>query len=177
MKQRIAIWTSIALLTLAPLVFAEGPGRERGRFRGGPGFEHGEGHPGPGGRGMRELRHLLSPPGYLDLSEEQMQAVHELVEGLRNELEPLHEQSQNLRQQLNDALESESPNATTIGQTMLDLRALREQTRQIFPSYEERFARLLTPEQLTKWQAFRELRELRREHRRGPGGLDEEEMP
>lgn len=181
MKQRIAIWTSIALLALAPLVFAQGPGRERGPFRGGSGFERGEGHhPGPGGRGMRELRHLLPPPGYLDLSEEQKEAVHELFEGLRSELEPLREQGKALREQLHDALESESPNAATVGQLMIDLHALKDQKRQIFPAYEERFASLLTPDQLSKWQTFRELRELRRGHRRGPdgpGGPDGEEMP
>lgn len=172
MKTRFWITlTMVLMLTLPLTVLAQPPGGGPGFFGpDGPGRGHG---PGPGARGERGLRGIFPPPGYLDLTDEQIAAVEALIEGLRAELEPLREQSMNLHSELRTALESESPNAQTVGQLVIDSHALREQKKTIIESYVAQFEALLTAEQREKWENFRELRESRRHGRHD----DEEPTP
>ncbi len=154
--------TLIALAALLPLTALAQPGQ--GRRGGGPGGPGGPGvHGGPGGQGGPG-RHMFPPPGYLDLTDEQIEATQAIREVTRTELEGTRETGRALREQLQAALEGDAPDATEVGQLTLDLHALRQQTRAVLEDAESQFAALLTAEQLEKWENFKELRG----NRRGP---------
>ena len=148
-------YRKIALITLAlavclPLAALAEPGFGR--------------HHGPG-------RGFFPPPGYLDLSEEQIEAVEALRETVRADMEAHRTEARALHEQLRTALENESPDPAQVGQLVIDLHRQKEQGRAAWESVESQFAALLTPEQLEKWENFKELRGNRRErrHERGFG--------
>ncbi len=162
MKQRKTLTLiAAALLALLPLaVIAEPPGdRQRG-----PGRGHGP------GRGM------FPPPGYLDLTDEQIEAAQAVRESVRAEMEAGREEQRALHEQLEATLDGDNPDAATVGQMVIELRTMRRQKRVILEDAESRFAALLNAEQLEKWENFKELRkgrrENRREHRRGVPAAD-----
>lgn len=145
----------IALITLAvalclPLAAAAEPG------------SFGKHHRGPG-------RGLLPPPGYLDLTEEQIEAVQALRETVREEMQAEREQTRALRDELRTALEAASPDATQVGELVIQLHTKKDALRATFSDVESQLTALLAPEQLEKWENFKELRETRRERRRGFG--------
>ena len=146
---------AVALVALLPLAAIAAPGdrdRERGR--------------GPG-RGM------FPPPGYLDLTAEQTEAAEAIRESTRAELQAVHEERETLRGELEATLDSDAPDATSVGQLVIELHGLRAQTRVTLEEAESRFAALLTAEQLEKWENFKELRQSRRRGRpRGPSSID-----
>lgn len=153
MKQRKTLTLIAAgLLALLPIVAIAAPGAER------------RGH-GPGGG----LRGILPPPGYLDLTDEQIEAAQAIREGVRAEMGATRDESRTLREQLKTTLDGDSPDATAVGQMVIQLHGLRQQTREIMKEAESQFAALLTDEQLTKWENYKELRKGRRGARRGGG--------
>ena len=151
MKQRktLALIVTTFLTFLAVAAFAAPGDRLRG-----------DGHRGGGpGRGM------FPPPGYLDLSAEQIEATQAIREGVRAELSANREETRTLRESLKAALDGDNPDSATVGQMMIDLHGLRQQTRATMEAAESQFAALLDAEQLEKWENFKELRQ----SRRGPG--------
>ncbi len=159
-RKTLAI-VAIALLALLPLAaVAESGDRHRGR--------------GPG-RGM------FPPPGYLDLSEEQIEATEAIREEVRSEMRATRSETRTLREALRALLEGDDPDAAEVGQLMIELHGLKQQTRAILEGAESRFAALLTAEQLEKWENFKELRKGRRgmgRHRGASGaGIDGPEQP
>ena len=107
---------------------------------------------------------------FLELTDEQIASWEAQQEATRAQLEPLREESQANRQELRDLLEGDAPDATVVGQTVLDGKALREQTQAIHEAAKADFEALLTAEQLERYETFQELRpDRRRGGRRGPG--------
>lgn len=155
---------ALAFLSLPVVLFA-GPGGPEGDERGFGRMGHGPGHHGGP---------LLPPPGYLDLSEEQRQAARAIHESFREGLRGDHEEMRGLRQQLHQALESENPDPTEVGRLMIDLHSRRDGFHAAREAATAEFEALLTPEQLEKWQNFKELRESRHgrhgRHGHGEGG-------
>ncbi len=150
--------TVAAVLFTAAAIAQPGPG-----FRpGGPGgLEEG---PGAGDRHL----HLLPPPGYLQLTEEQRGDVQPILEALREDLGALREAQHALREQLRDELGAEEPDVVAVGQLTVELHALRGESREALQAAEGQFVRVLTPEQLQKYENFKELRRLFQH--RDPGG-------
>ncbi len=145
MKHRKTIaFAAVTLLALLPLAALAAPGERHGR--------------GPG-------RGIFPPPGYLDLSEEQIESTQAILEGVRAEMGATREERRTLREELKALLEGDNPDAAAVGQLVISLHDLRQQTRTILEDAESQFAALLTAEQLEKWENFKELRE----SRRGPG--------
>lgn len=167
MKRTLQTLVSTLLFALIPtLLLAEPPGRGAGfRDRPGPGLRGGHG---PGGG-------FLPPPGYLDLTAEQKAAAEDLREQARAELEPLHEQVRTQWEQLRTMLDADNPDATAVGQRLIAIHQQRDEIRTRLESYGQRFAALLTPEQLAKWENFKELRHARRPGHDGPPGDDDSE--
>ncbi len=160
MKQRKTFaLIAVALLALLPLAALAGPGdRQRDR--------------GPG-RGQAGHRNLFPPPGYLDLSDEQIEAAEGIRENVRAEMGAVRDETRTLREALKAALDGDNPDATAIGQMAIELHGLRQQTRATLEDAQSQFAALLTPDQLEKWENFKELRKGRRgpgRHRGGFGG-------
>ncbi len=150
------VLVAVTLLVLLPLAALAAPGSDRDRDR-----DRGRGHGHGPGRGM------FPPPGYLDLSEEQIEAAREIRESVRAEMEASREATAALREELKAALDGGDPDAAAVGEMVIELHGLREQTRAIFEDAESQFAAILTAEQLEKWENFKELRRNRRGPRRG----------
>jgi len=164
MRAPFAILAAV-LISMPFLAFAQPPG-------GGPGFGAGDG-PGSGARhggGPGDgIGRFLPPPGYLDLSDEQIEAAQGILEVARAEIEPLREEGRTNREELHALLETENPDPTTVGELMIAGRDLRHEIRDVLEGYVAEFEALLTPEQLEKWENWQELRG-KRHHRRGRGG-------
>ncbi|MCP3959403.1 MAG: periplasmic heavy metal sensor [bacterium] len=146
---------AVALLALLPLAAFAGPGE-------GPGHRgHGRGPDGP----------MIPPPGYLDLNDEQIEAAEALRDDARAQLEGVREQTRALHEQMKAALETDNPDALTVGQLAIEIHGLRDRVRTVREDVETQFAALLDAEQLEKWENFKELRESRRgpRHRGGSG--------
>ena len=154
--RKTVILFALALLTLLPLAAFAGPG-------------DGPGHRGPAGRGPGGP--IIPPPGYLDLTEDQIEAAEALRDDARAQLEGVREQMQALREQMKAELDTDNPDAQTVGQLAIDIHNLRDRVRGVREDTEAQFAALLDAEQLEKWENFKELRENRRgpRHRGGFG--------
>ncbi len=122
-----------------------------------------------GGQGQGpSIRDLLPPPGYLQLNDAQKEAAKALGEDLRAAVGPIGEELKAHREALRAAFESDAPDATEIGQLMLDIRALEGQVRDEIRATESAFRDLLDADQQLKYDHFLELRRLQA-RRGGPG--------
>ncbi|MEM7349881.1 MAG: hypothetical protein AAF657_03685 [Acidobacteriota bacterium] len=125
--------------------------------------------PGLGERGARRGR-ILPPPGYLDLSDEQIEAAEALRESFRPDFEALRSETQDLRQQLQTALAEATPAPTQVGELVIVLEGQKARMSELRAAVEGQFAALLNEEQLARWENFKELREGRVERRKGRFG-------
>ena len=149
MKRIIAI-ASVVLLTAAA----------GAQLRRGPGPMAGPGGPGgpPGGPG-----NMSALADYLALTTVQKAAWETIQSNLRASGQALHEQERTLAEQLDAATD-----ATTIGNLVLQLRAIATQLEAARTAADAKFAALLTADQKAKFAAFQAASEFL--HRRGPGG-------
>ncbi len=156
-------WFWIAMITAGALVSfgLAGP-------RGGP---HGEF--GPKGRGHDRL---LPPPRVLEqigLTEAQRNEVGQLKQEHRAALEPLLDQTREMRESLKNELDQEDPGALYVGELVIEGRDLRRRIGETRRTFHESFRALLTPEQLDKWRELRHQRGRRRGSPGEPRGFDE----
>lgn len=119
----------------------------------------------PGARVDRMVR-------FLDLSESQEEELRAIFEANRAALEQNREAGRANRLALKEALDVDSPDATTVGQLMIDGKNLREQAKADREALQEQVASVLTEEQLAKWEGFQKGRrhDDRRGGKRGPRG-------
>lgn len=148
LRKLTLIGLTVALIMITPMsLMAQGNG-------------NGNGGNGNGGGGI--LAEILPPPGYLKLTDEQKDSVRGLAEGLRTNLMPIREDQRALEQELRDALNADSPDATSVGQLTLDVRALAQQSRGEITAFGADFREILDDEQQVKWDHHTELRRLGR---------------
>ena len=88
--------------------------------------------------------------GFLELTEEQQDALRHNREQRRPEMEALHEQMRENRKLLRDALESGNPDAASVGELVIEGHALQEKGRALREESKEAFENLLTPDQKRK---------------------------
>ena len=99
---------------------------------------------------------------YLNLSAAQVTQSEALFKTLGDTLKGIHEQEKVLRDQLQDELDKPSPNACTAGGYAVGLHDLYEDAEAALHAFDTAFSAILTPEQLAKYNALKELV-------RGPG--------
>ena len=154
-KPIITIWTT-ALLLVGAMAFAQpGPGAPGNGQRNGPGNGPGQG---PNG-GLIE---------FLALDDAQIEAWTAFHDEFRATVEPLKEMQRDLHVQLREALDSDTPDAMTIGQLMIDIHAIGLDVRAAREQLDENLKSILTADQLVKFEAFRAAQAQNR--RGGPGG-------
>jgi Spy/CpxP family protein refolding chaperone len=119
----------------------------------------GPGEGGPGSRGFR------GPGRILDLTEDQQVAAREIFEQRRPQMEALHEDLRENRRALRDSLESGNPDATLIGELVIEGHALRERGRTLREESKKALEAILNDEQKRKLETLEAARELV-----GPGG-------
>lgn len=133
---------------------------------------------GPGGPGsttkhvQRPVARLLPPPGYLGLDEAQREAAGALLEVLVETTRPLAEALRANRRAIGDLLGAAQPDATAIGDLVIDGAALRAEKRDALTAFDESFSALLDADQLSRWQHYKELKRLSRRPRGDSGGDD-----
>lgn len=168
-RMKVLAALSIAALVLAGgMAWAQGPGS--GPQGPGPGIGPGGPGGGPGlfaqaGRHGRMGRHGFFGPRLiraLDLSEEQIKQAREIRENTRRQVQPLAEEQRALRQELRTALEGEAPSSEAVGSIVISLHQNRQQVRDLHQQALTDFEAILTPEQLERFQQFRERRQDRR---------------
>jgi len=113
---------------------------------------------GPGGMGPRMGR-AEGMARFLGLSEAQKVEVRKLMEGRRAEHEALREQLETNSERLEKALESASPVPAEIGELAIEAHRLREQGRALRAAQDKAVRALLNPEQQTKFDAMKALRD------------------
>jgi Spy/CpxP family protein refolding chaperone len=140
--------------------------------------------PGPGGPGRRGAGGPERIARVLGLTEEQQARVRDLMEAQRPKHEALREKAAANREALREALSAGNPDPTAVGELAIEGHRLREEGRKVREAHEQALRQLLTPEQRTKFDALRSLREERGGKRRpgggGPDGIPpgaEEERP
>ena len=131
-------------------------------------------HGGRRGGSLVPSQRLLERLGITDPV--QLEGINQLVEDGKAALGALQEEQKEFRQQLRTLLESEDPDPTEVGNTVIwardvgaDIRAVREGIRADFEAS-------LTTDQLTAWEEFNSNRHSRRGSRRGFRG-DRESFP
>jgi len=97
---------------------------------------------------------------YLELSPEQVDAWLGLLDGLRQQQQPLHDQIQGLEEELKLQLQQPEPDPAAVGQLVLEINALRDQMFFNEETYRNAFEDLLNEEQLEKLYILRKASEL-----------------
>ena len=109
---------------------------------------------------------------FLELSESQEAELEAIFEANRATLEENREAGRANRVALKEALAVDAPDASTVGQLVIDGKNLREQAKADREALQEQIATVLTEEQLAKWEGFQRGRHFddRRGSKRGPRG-------
>lgn len=94
---------------------------------------------------------------YLKLTPDQVEKQKALLADLKEEVQPLREQQQPLREDLRDLLEAANPSANEVGNLVIQIDALGDDIREAIADYDDAFSAILTPEQLAKYEALKEL--------------------
>jgi Spy/CpxP family protein refolding chaperone len=93
---------------------------------------------------------------YLKLTPAQLETTKQLVQTLHNKTKPLYDQIEPLEDQLHAQLDAASPDACGVGNTVVQIDALRDQIRGARQDFDEAFSAILTPEQLAKYEALKD---------------------
>jgi len=117
---------------------------------------------GPRGRGGAARGERLAT--YLGLNEEQQASWKSLHEQHDTEMQPLREEGRHLHQKLRATMDAPAPDPAAVGAATLALKQHREKMRAAQKAFEGQLTSVLTPEQKTKFEAFRAA------HRHGHGG-------
>jgi Spy/CpxP family protein refolding chaperone len=115
-----------------------------------------EAAPGRGGNPADVLRNPRALARYLKLTPAQIETQKQLVQTLHNTTKPLYEQIEPLEDQLHTQLDAASPDACAVGNTVVEIDALRDQIRAAREDFDEAFSAILTPAQLAKYEALKD---------------------
>jgi Spy/CpxP family protein refolding chaperone len=94
---------------------------------------------------------------YLKLTPAQIETTKGLLEDLHATTKPLYEQIEPLETQFHAQLDAASPNACAVGATVVQIDALRDQIRDARQDFDAAFSAILTPAQLAKYEALKDL--------------------
>ncbi len=102
------------------------------------------------------LRNARALARYLKLTPAQIETAKQLAQTLHNTTKPLYQQIEPLAEQRRSQLEEASPDACAVGNTVVEIDALRDQIRDAREEFDEDFSAILTPEQLAKYEALKD---------------------
>ncbi|GBC82851.1 hypothetical protein HRbin10_01987 [bacterium HR10] len=113
----------------------------------------------------------------LGLTPEQVARIQELIRTHRNDVFPLQQELRAKTHELRNALEAPNPDATTVGQLLLERRALQRQLREKNQKLRADIEAVLTPEQKQKLSEWRQTRPPLRGPRWGLPGARANRLP
>jgi len=138
---------------LAPRVMAQPPA-------GGPGIGP-AGAVGPAGHPDGPGKFLLPRIAeYLDLTDAQIDQAKALLKEMKTQGEPLREEAEAVRTELEGLLKGDSPDPAAVGARVIRLHELAEEGRALRETFEGSFAAILTADQLERWELAKGLRGL-----------------
>jgi Spy/CpxP family protein refolding chaperone len=93
---------------------------------------------------------------YLRLTPAQVEQQKALLEDLRETVEPLRQQQKPLQEDLRDALAAASPAACDVGAIVVEIDEIGDDIREAHVAFDAAFVKILTPEQLTRYNALKD---------------------
>ncbi len=108
---------------------------------------------GPGGFMVERMARVLS------LSDDQKAAFQKALEQQRPQMQGLHLQLRDNRRKLEEALKGDNPDPATVGQLVIQGRALMKQGEGLREQSSQALRGLLTPDQQTKFDTLQSLRQ------------------
>ncbi|HEX6862996.1 MAG TPA: periplasmic heavy metal sensor [Thermoanaerobaculia bacterium] len=136
MRRRLSVATALFALLALPLLANAAPGR--------------------GGNPADILRNPRALARYLKLTPAQVETTKQLLQTLHNTTKPLYQQIEPLEEQRRGQLDEASPDACAVGNTVVQIDALRDQIRGAREAFDDAFSAILTPEQLAKYEALKD---------------------
>lgn len=103
---------------------------------------------------------LLRIARYLELTDTQIDEAKALLDELKADAEPIHEEAAALRTELQGLLEGDSPDPEAVGTRVIRLHELADEGRALRDTFETSFEALLTADQLDRWELVKGLRGL-----------------
>ena len=103
------------------------------------------------------LRNARALAKYLKLTPAQIETTKGLLEDLHATTRPLYDQIEPLETQLRTQLGAASPDACAVGATVVKIDALRDRIRDARQDFDDAFSAILTPTQLAKYEALKDL--------------------
>jgi Spy/CpxP family protein refolding chaperone len=126
---------------------------------------------GPGGpEGADPAGRIERLVKFLDLSDAQRVQIEEAMAAQHESRQSLAETMRSRSRALQEMLESEQPNATAIGNNMIEAHALRKQMAADHEAHLDALRGLLAPEQVEKFDALMAAREFSRGREGGRQG-------
>ncbi|HXB54102.1 MAG TPA: periplasmic heavy metal sensor [Vicinamibacteria bacterium] len=135
------------------------------------------GAPADTGQSRGGERRLGRAADYLGLTADQQATWKSLFEQHKAEVEPLRQEHQQLHERLKAAMSAENPDATAVGEATLALKNHREKMKAAHTAFETRLASTLTPDQKTKFDAFKAAHHSHRHRGRRGGQKDGQPNP
>ncbi len=94
---------------------------------------------------------------YLKLTPEQIATTKDLLDDLHATTKPLYDQIEPLEAQRRSQLDAANPDACTVGATVVKIDGLRDKIRDAREDFDTAFSAILTPAQLAKYEALKDL--------------------
>jgi Spy/CpxP family protein refolding chaperone len=135
MRRRLSIASTLAALLALPLL------AEAARKPGNPGDV---------------LRNPRALARYLKLTPAQIETTKQLLQTLHGTTRPLYQQIEPLEELRRGQLDAASPDACAVGATVVQIDGLRDQIRDAREGFDAAFSAILTPEQLTRYEALKD---------------------
>jgi Spy/CpxP family protein refolding chaperone len=112
---------------------------------------------GPGGdhHGMMK-QHLHALTTQLGLTQDQIAATKQIAHDLMTQAQPIHEAQAALHTQLKAALDAPNPDPAAVGQLVISMHQNRQKAKPLFDEFDKKFSALLTPDQVTKYEALKQ---------------------
>ena len=123
-------------------------------FAGGPGGPDGPGAGGPGGRHGMALHRIHKALASLNLTPEQKDKVHAVLQSQRESFQAQREQMRADHEALQALLQSDQPDATKVGTAMLKVQANRTAAKTQMTNALASVRAVLTPEQAAKLDGY-----------------------
>ena len=93
---------------------------------------------------------------YLKLTPAQVTTAQTLFKELQATVKPLREAQKDLAEAFYAELEEANPSACDVGASAIVLHENREKIKDAFEVFDQKFSAILTPEQLTRYEALKE---------------------
>ncbi len=159
-RNRILLMVTVMTLTIALAAMAQAPGRMGGQGMRGSGQQTLGQRPGGGPQWLAT---------YLGLSEAQIAQWEAIRDAAQAQITPLAQTRRDNVVELQGLLNGTSPDPSAVGAIVIENHGIGAQIRTIHENAEKDFIAILTPDQLTKYNQWLELRKSL--PRRGPGGM------